>query len=87
MRQATKAEVKKQLKALAEIRKALAKSHHDTMIRNGYQVCDECGGEGEAEYERAVVDWNNGGWLEAYTDVCDVCEGEGYVEADIEEEE
>jgi len=52
------------------------------MLKSGYIKCPECGGEGLCEYERAVVDWNDGGYLEGYTDTCDTCEGEGYIEED-----
>jgi len=75
------------MKTLDEIREFFAQSHHHAMLRNGHKVCEECGGEGELEYERAVVDRDNGGWLEGYTDVCNFCEGEGYVEAETGEED
>jgi DnaJ-class molecular chaperone len=45
----------------------------------GYVKCLECGGEGECEYERPVVDHTNGGYLEGYMDTCDTCDGEGYI--------
>lgn len=82
VRQATKAEIDAALDWHRNFNQKLRQEFHETMIHNGYRLCDECGGEGEVEYERAVVDWNNGGWLEGYTDLCNVCEGEGYVNYD-----
>ena len=49
--------------------------------------CDECGGEGRCEYERAVIDWEHGGYLEGYMDTCEKCDGSGEVEIEEEEEE
>ncbi len=46
--------------------------------------CPECGGEGTCEYERAVVDYMDGGYLESYIDQCQKCEGSGEVEIDPE---
>ena len=57
----------------------IKRKHHQSMLDSGYVLCPECGGEGECEYERPVVDWNNGGYLEGYMDTCDTCEGEGYI--------
>ena len=44
--------------------------------------CNECGGEGHVEYERSVVDWGSGGYLEGYMDDCEKCEGTGEVRDD-----
>jgi DnaJ-class molecular chaperone len=49
--------------------------------------CPECGGEGRREYERPVIDYVNGGYLEGYMDTCDECGGYGEVEAEEDEEE
>ena len=35
------------------------------------------------EYERSVVDWGSGGYLEGYMDDCDKCNGSGELEYDI----
>ena len=51
----------------------------------GMKVCPECGGDGELEYERPVVDWMNGGYLEGYMDVCYNCSGDGFVEDEDED--
>ena len=48
-----------------------------------FKPCDECGGEGQVEYERSVVDWGSGGYLEGYMDDCDKCNGSGELEYDI----
>lgn len=48
-----------------------------------WHVCPECGGEGRIEYERAVVDWDNGGYLEGYLDDCFRCDGSGEVQIDF----
>lgn len=45
-----------------------------------FKPCEECGGEGRLEYERPVVDWNNGGYLEGYMDDCHICDGTGEFE-------
>ena len=45
--------------------------------------CPECGGEGRLEYERAVVDWEHGGYLEGYMDECFRCDGYGEVKIDF----
>ena len=47
--------------------------------------CPECGGMGQAEYERPVVDHVNGGYLEGYMDICERCDGYGEIEDDDEE--
>ena len=44
----------------------------------------ECGGEGRCEYERAIVDYERGGYLVGYYDDCEECRGSGEVELDIE---
>jgi len=46
--------------------------------------CPECGGEGHCEYERAIVDYNRGGYLEAYYADCEECRGSGEIELDPE---
>lgn len=42
--------------------------------------CDECGGEGRAEYEEAVVDYNHGGYLKGVMRDCEKCGGYGELE-------
>lgn len=77
--------LKKHREAVApfvELQRKLAEQFHKAQLEAGLVLCPECGGEGELEYERAVVDWNNGGYLEGYMDTCDCCDGEGYVEGD-----
>tara|TARA_S200002703_G_scaffold153961_1_gene156128 strand:+ start:1367 stop:1534 length:168 start_codon:yes stop_codon:yes gene_type:complete len=49
-------------------------------------VCTECGGEGELEYERAVVDWIRGGYLEGYMNDCEKCNGTGEIGDGMAEE-
>lgn len=49
-----------------------------------YKQCPECGGDGRVEYERAVVDYVNGGYLEGYMDICETCDGAGEVELDYD---
>jgi len=46
------------------------------------KICEECGGEGRLEYERPVVDWDHGGYLEGYMDDCETCNGLGELEYD-----
>jgi DnaJ-class molecular chaperone len=62
-----------------ELRREIKRKHHQSMLDSGYVLCPECGGEGECEYERPVVDYTNGGYLEGYMDTCDTCDGEGYI--------
>lgn len=45
--------------------------------------CPECFGEGRLEYEKAVVDWEHGGYLTGYMDDCFRCEGSGEVKVDF----
>jgi Ribonuclease G/E len=83
----TDSAVKKHMDAVApflEMQRKMAERFHQSMLDKGYILCPECGGEGELEYERAVVDWNHGGYLEGYMDTCNHCDGEGYVESDDE---
>jgi len=49
-----------------------------------HRLCPECAGDGRVEYERAVVDYQNGGYLEGYLDDCETCEGCGEIEIDYE---
>lgn len=51
-----------------------------------YKSCPECGGEGMVEYERPVIDYVNGGYLEGYIDTCDTCQGDGEIELDYEKD-
>ncbi len=48
----------------------------------GFKICPECDGAGEAEYEVAVsapMAWR-GGWLEDQLMECQMCHGDGEVE-------
>lgn len=47
--------------------------------------CPECGGEGCCEYDKPVVDWNNGGYIDTEVATCEMCDGCG--EITIEEDE
>lgn len=42
-------------------------------------ICPECNGLGYIDYERPVLDRDNGGYLEEYTLPCETCEGEGEI--------
>lgn len=79
MRNLTAKELAVQMKKHHELRREIKRKHHQSMLDSGYVLCPECGGEGECEYERPVVDYTNGGYLEGYMDTCDTCEGEGYI--------
>lgn len=79
MRNLTAKELAAQMKKHYELRREIKRKHHQSMLDSGYVLCPECGGEGECEYERPVVDYTNGGYLEGYMDTCDTCEGEGYI--------
>lgn len=79
MRNLTAKELAAQMKKHYELRREIKRKHHQSMLDSGYVLCPECGGEGECEYERPVVDYTNGGYLEGYMDTCDTCDGEGYI--------
>ena len=49
--------------------------------------CPECGGTGRCEYERHVVDYERGGYIDGYFDDCDECGGTGEIKVDIEQDE
>ena len=49
--------------------------------------CPECDGTGQCEYEKPVVDYMNGGFLDMVMDVCEECDGSGRVDDDREEDE
>lgn len=61
----------------------LCGKHWLEIYASKFKPCDECGGEGQVEYERSVVDWSSGGYLEGYMDDCDKCNGSGELEYDI----
>jgi DnaJ-class molecular chaperone len=56
------------------------------VIPKGMKTCPECSGEGEVEFERAVVDWNHGGYIDGYMDTCPTCEGDGFVAIEEDDE-
>jgi len=57
------------------------------LIPKGKKTCPECNGECEVEFERAVVDWNHGGYIDGYMDTCPTCEGDGFVADEKDEED
>lgn len=79
MRSMTKKELSEYLRKINERRLEMQKEFEQRMLESGYIKCPECGGDGVCEYEQPVIDWNDGGYLEGYTDTCDTCEGEGYI--------
>ena len=48
------------------------------------KLCEICNGDGELEYEIAVVDYEHGGYLKSAVQECHICRGYGYVESDEE---
>jgi RecJ-like exonuclease len=52
-----------------------------------YKECPECGGTGRLEYDKPIVDWNNGGFIDSEWGDCYVCNGYGEVEIEEEEDE
>lgn len=46
------------------------------------KLCEICDGDGEVEYEIAVVDYEHGGYLKSAVQECHICRGYGYVEAE-----
>jgi|TARA_A100001015_G_scaffold146736_1_gene162634 DnaJ-class molecular chaperone len=71
---------------LEQMQCQMARNYHQSMLDKGYVLCPECGGHGECEYERPVVDWERGGYLEEYMDTCEHCSGDGYVEKEEDDE-
>jgi DnaJ-class molecular chaperone len=51
------------------------------------RTCPQCDGEGVCAYEEAVVDYENGGYLEEVIDTCDMCHGSGEVDDEEENEQ
>ena len=49
-----------------------------------YLVCNDCDGSGQVYFERPVIDYENGGYLEEYSDDCQSCGGNGEIENEIE---
>ena len=71
MRNLTAKELAAQMKKHYDMCREIKRKHHQSMLDSGYVLCLECGGEGECEYERPVVDYTNGGYLEGYMDTVD----------------
>jgi DnaJ-class molecular chaperone len=57
------------------------------MTDTNTKPCPECDGTGRCEYEKPVIDYMNGGFLDMVMDVCEECSGSGQVEDDGEEDE
>ena len=57
------------------------------MTDTNTKPCPECDGTGLCEYEKPVVDYMNGGFLDVVMDVCEECSGSGTIEDDGEEDE
>ena len=57
------------------------------VIPEGMKTCPECNGEGEVEFERYVVNWNDGGHIEGYDDCCPTCDGDGFVTDEKDEDD
>ena len=47
-------------------------------------TCPECEGYGKGEYEKPVIDYVNGGFLDSYWDTCEKCDGLGEIEEEDE---
>ena len=54
------------------------------VINVTYLVCSACEGSGQVYFERPVIDYENGGYLEEYLDDCRTCDGNGEIENEIE---
>ena len=46
----------------------------------GMKTCPECNGTGFVTFERPVIDYQNGGYLEEVQDECWNCGGTGEIE-------
>jgi DnaJ-class molecular chaperone len=49
--------------------------------------CPDCEGWGRREYDKPVVDYVNGGYIDVVWGICDSCEGSGDIEEEEEDEE
>jgi len=47
--------------------------------------CPDCEGWGCREYDRPVVDYINGGFIDVAWDTCETCDGSGDIEQDEDE--
>ena len=47
--------------------------------------CPDCESWGRCEYEKPVVDYVNGGFLDTVWDTCENCDGSGEIEEEDEE--
>lgn len=54
------------------------------VIEVTYLVCSTCEGSGQVYFERPVIDYECGGYLEEYLDDCHTCNGNGEIENEIE---
>ena len=66
--------------------KSFLDTHFPVVIPKGYVKCQECDGHGAVEFERYIVDWNNGGHIEGYEDTCPECDGDGFIREETEDE-
>lgn len=49
--------------------------------------CPECGGDGRCEYDKPVVDWVRGGFIDTVVDECETCHGFGKIEIEDEDDD
>lgn len=50
-------------------------------------TCPTCDGDGCMEYEKAVVDWERGGYLVGQVEPCHECNGNGVILVEREEDD
>ena len=50
-------------------------------------TCPECGGEGQYEVAKPVVDYVNGGYYDSDMEECEVCGGSGEIIIEKEDED
>ena len=48
--------------------------------------CAECGGEGQYEVCKPVIDYTHGGYYDNDMEECEICGGSGVVYQEVEEE-
>lgn len=52
-------------------------------MRREEVTCDDCGGNGSVEFDKPVVDWENGGYIDGYAGTCPTCDGNGFLHQDF----
>jgi len=55
------------------------RAEHIVSLVDSFLRCDECSGQGYYEVDKPVVDYTNGGFLDAQRVKCEHCNGDGEI--------